>query len=61
MAVVKFGSFYRGNNYITSGIAVAIEDDAQFQNMYGAMVHSEVRCTYDLKAKRVIDVVISER
>src|SRR5437868_10914846 len=27
---LAFGSFYKGNGYITSGIAVAIEPDAQF-------------------------------
>src|SRR5438309_4418197 len=48
-----FGSFYKRNNYITSGIAVAVEPDAQFSNGFGAMVHSRVTCTCDLRAKRV--------
>ena len=56
-----FGSFYKGNNYITSGIAVAVEPDAQFSNGFGAMVHSRVTCTYDLRAKRVTDVMVSAR
>ena len=56
-----FGSFYKGNNYISSGIAVAVEPDAQFSNGFGAMVHSRVTCTYDLRAKRVTDVVVSAR
>jgi predicted nucleic acid-binding Zn ribbon protein len=56
---LAFGSFYKGNNYVTAGIAVAIEPDAQFSNGFGAMVHSRVTCTYDLRANRVTDVQIS--
>ena len=56
---LAFSTFYKGNNYVTSGIAVAIERDAQFSNGFGAMVHSRVTCTYDLRAKRVTDVDVS--
>jgi hypothetical protein len=55
---LAFGSFYKGNNYVTSGTAIAIERDAQFSNGFGAMVHSQVICRYDLRAKRVTDVQI---
>jgi len=58
---IPFGSFYAGNNYISSGIATAIETDAQFSNGFGAKVHSRVTCRYDLRAKRVMDVNISPR
>ena len=54
-----FRTFFAGNDYITSGKAVAIEPDAQFQNTFGATVHSRVTCTYDLQADQVIDVSIS--
>jgi len=43
-----FGSFYSGDNYVKTGIAVLVEPDAQFQNGFGAMVHSRVVCTYDM-------------
>lgn len=56
-----FGSFHEGNNYVISGIAIAIEPDAQFSNGFGAKVHSRVACTYNLRAKRVTDVSISPR
>jgi hypothetical protein len=56
-----FETFIRGEDYVTSGIAVLIEPDAQIQNQSGAMVHSRVRCSYDLRAKRVMGVDISER
>jgi hypothetical protein len=56
-----FGTFYKGDNYVTSGIAIAVEPDAQFSNGFGAMVHSKVICTYDLRAKRVADVTVSPR
>jgi hypothetical protein len=58
---VPFGTFLKGNENVTSGIVVAIESDAQFQNGFGAMVRSRVACTYDLRAQRVISVDISER
>jgi hypothetical protein len=56
-----FGTFHAGNNYITSGIAIAVEPDAQFSNGFGGMVHSRVTCTYDLRAKRVTSVDISAK
>jgi hypothetical protein len=56
-----FATFLEGTDYVTSGTAVAIERDVQFQNGFGAMVHTEVRCIYDLRNKRVVRVDISER
>jgi hypothetical protein len=56
-----FSTFYKGNNYVTIGTAILIESDTQFQNGFGAMVHSQVNCTYDLRAKRVVSVDISAR
>jgi hypothetical protein len=43
-----FSTFYTGDEYIRTGIAVLVEKDAQFQNMYGAMAHSTVICQYDM-------------
>lgn len=56
-----FGTFLTGTDYVTRGVAVAIEGDAQFQNGFGAMVHSQVTCTYDLRANRVVDIEITPR
>jgi len=56
-----FGTFLKGNDYATKGIAVLFEDGAKFQNGFGAMAHVEVRCEYDLRAKKVIDVTISAK
>jgi hypothetical protein len=56
-----FGSFLKGTDYVTSGVAVLIEPDAQFQNGFGAMVHSRVVCKYDLRNDRVLSVTVSER
>jgi hypothetical protein len=56
-----FATFHKGDDYPKTGIAILIEKDAQFQNGFGAMVHSEVTCTYDLRAKRVLSVDISPR
>ena len=55
----SFGTFMTGKNYVTSGIAAAVEPDAQFSNGFGGMVHSRVTCTYDLRAKRVTNLDIS--
>ena len=55
-----FGSFLPGDDY-RSGKVTLIERDAQFQNGFGAMVHSRVICKYDMKEKTVLDVTISER
>jgi hypothetical protein len=53
-----FGRFQRGTDYVTTGTVLAIEKDAQFQNGFGAMVHSTVYCKYDLKTKTVVNVDI---
>lgn len=54
-----FSQFYPGTGYVTTGTATLVEPDAQFQNGFGAMVHSRVTCTYDLRAERVVSVNIS--
>ena len=58
---IAFGSYLKGDNYISTGIATAIENDAQFQNGFGAMAHSEVICRYDLRADKVLDVNVVPR
>jgi hypothetical protein len=55
---IPFGSYLPGNDYVTTGIAVAIEQDAQFQNGFGAMAHSTVTCKYDLRADKVLSVEV---
>jgi hypothetical protein len=55
---IAFGSFLQGNDYVTTGKATAIERDAQFQNGFGAMVHSKVICEYDLHSQKVTSVLI---
>jgi hypothetical protein len=57
---VPFQSFNEGKTYVESGLVVAIEPDAKFQNAGGTMVRSRVTCTYDLRAQRVVNVVVSE-
>jgi len=57
---LSFSSFLKGTTY-KSGIATLIEPDAQFPNGFGAMVHSQVSCQYDLVAKRVLNVTIEPR
>ena len=54
---VPFQSFNEGKAYVESGLVVAIEPDA---NATGTLVRSRVTCTYDLRAQRVVNVVVSE-
>jgi hypothetical protein len=54
-----FGSFYTGDRYPKTGIAVLVEKDAQLSNAFGAMVHSTVTCTYDLNQKKVMDINVA--
>jgi hypothetical protein len=56
----SFGTVLEGNDYVTSGVAVAIAPDVQFQNGFGAWAHTRVTCKYDLRAKSVLSVDISE-
>jgi hypothetical protein len=52
----SFGNFRPGMDYVSTGVVTAIEPDAQFQNGYGAMVHSTVICKYDLAHESVISI-----
>lgn len=56
-----FPSFTRlrhDDDVMTVGHVTLIESDAQFQNIFGAMVHTGVICNYDLDGGKVIDVAI---
>jgi hypothetical protein len=57
--IPNFNFFHKGSDYKETGRAVLIEDDAQFQNAFGAMVHSTVTCTYNLDSETVIDLSIT--
>jgi hypothetical protein len=56
---LPFGSFYRGDAYVRTGVVTFIEKDAQFSNAFGAMVHSTVTCRYDLSQKKVLDTSVA--
>ena len=57
---VPFQDFSEGKTYVQSGVIVAIEPNAKFPNSTGAMIRSRVTCTYDLRTRRVVKVVVSE-
>lgn len=59
--MLPFETFLPGNDYVQKGVAVAIENGAQFQNGFGAMVHAKVTCVYDLNTKQVMNVNIVPR
>ena len=47
-----FGYYYTGHSYIDTGVAVLIEKDAKFKNVFGTPVSSTVVCSYDLTSHR---------
>jgi hypothetical protein len=58
---IEFGEYEIGMDYVTTGVAVLVEPDVQFQNGFGAMVNSKARCTYDLRTDRVTNLTITPR
>ncbi|WP_143456075.1 hypothetical protein [Novacetimonas hansenii] len=54
-----FGSFQMGQDAPKTGLITLVESNAQFQNGYGAMVHSTVICTYDLNKSIVRNIEIT--
>jgi hypothetical protein len=56
-----FSSYFPGTDYVKTGIATLVDKDAMFQNGFGAKVHSQVICKYNLRSKSVIDVSILAR
>jgi hypothetical protein len=56
----SFGKFYRGDDYVKSGVMKVIDDDIMFPNRYGGKVRSNVLCTFDMRTGEVTDVLILE-
>lgn len=47
------------DSMVKTGIAIANEPEAQFQNQYGAMEHVTVTCRYDLRTNKVLKIDIT--
>jgi hypothetical protein len=54
----SFSTYLQGADYIKDGKLVLIEEDAQFENGFGATVNTSVRCTYDLRTEEVVGMDI---
>lgn len=50
-----FSAYTLGNDAPKTGMLQLIENNAKFQNQFGAMVHSTVFCKYDFKSETVVD------
>jgi len=50
---VPFGTYYKGKNYVDTGLVEVVDNTVKFQNGFGAMKKSRVSCVYDLKSNRV--------
>jgi hypothetical protein len=55
---VSFGKYKSGEDYVKTGEVLIIEDDAKFENGFGAMRKTTVVCRYDLKRNTVVDLAI---
>ena len=51
---VPFGSYYNDDSIKNDATITLVESDVKFSNGFGAMVKSEVYCTYDLKNDEII-------
>jgi hypothetical protein len=49
---------YRVGDDVKNGKAILVEPDARYQNAFGAMVHSEVTCFYDLASDQVDNIEV---
>lgn len=49
----SFGIYYKGKNYVDTGLVEVVDNTVKFQNGFGAMKKSRVSCVYDLKNNRV--------
>lgn len=53
-----FGSFLIGNDFVKTGIIIIADNNVKIENMYGAKARTEVRCSYDLESKKVLEVMV---
>jgi hypothetical protein len=54
-----FGSYFSSERSFETGRIELIETEAKYQNGYGAMQRTRVKCIYDLANKKVLDVIIA--
>ena len=57
----SWGPFSPDVGKIVNGVVTLVDDEARFQNGYGAMARVKVFCKYDLQSAKVLDVSILER
>jgi len=55
----SFTSYYSDEKAIEKGKVTLLEDQAKFENQYGAMAKVEARCIYDLESKSVVSFDIN--
>jgi len=57
----SFESYFPYENSAKSGKISLIENNARFQNEFGAMEHVKLKCAYDLKTKKVLEIFASKK
>ncbi len=58
---IPFGSFYRGDDYVRTGLVKIVDKDVKIQNIFGAKVNSIVECWYDFNKQSALIVNASNR
>lgn len=54
----SFGSYLTGDSIHEDGTITIIENDALFQNGFGAMMRMRVECTVDVRSKEIVGLDI---
>lgn len=57
--LVPFGVFRTGTDGPRTGMITLIENDAKFQNSFGAMARAKVTCRYNLSTETVVSITIT--
>ena len=58
---IAFGTYYNNDSIKKKRQITLVENNVQFSNGFGAMVNSEVYCTYDLMNEKIIDINIGSK
>jgi hypothetical protein len=58
---IKFGKFKSGDDFPKTGVIFIVDDEAMFQNEFGAYKHVMVNCEYDLRNSQLLNVEVIDK
>jgi TPR repeat protein len=56
---VAFGSYYKGDDYIKTGIVKLTDDEVMMFNGFGGKSKTSITCRYDINSKTVLGIVMN--